>query len=259
MTEKGRLTGPPTGEAERFIFYRGLGTTPLPVTLRLTRAKSTLTTSVPLTHLFVLRVEEGQLSWQYFPHLEAGKILTNVIPTKNTLDSNNAIAAVSKKLEECLVQAGLFPDEAAAMVGTWRTSYFGTEGIRVLFILPRKWTDNTIPLKISPSPSALVRVMVGRLEALTPERENKVAKDVDLLFTNHLTTQKQGFDALRSQGRFLEPILRRIQATHPEKKRQVAVGKLLKTTFVTMLREEDTPTNITIEKHFQTLRQQIAL
>jgi hypothetical protein len=265
MTEKRDFMKPPTGEAERFIFYRGLGTTPLPVTLRLDQGKSgsVLTSRVPLAHIFVLRVENGKLAWQYFPRLDAGQKLTNVIPVipaKNThaqATMEDAIVAVSKKLEECLVQVGLFPAEAAAMVGTWRTGYFRTEGVRVLFILPRTWTEQTIPMTIHPQPKSLVRVMVGRLEALTPERENQVATDVGLLFAINTATQKRGFEGLRAQGRFLEPILRRIHANHPHPKTKQAAGKLLKTTFVTMLREEEMPTDASIEKHFQTLRTQI--
>ena len=59
------------------------------------------------------------------------------------------------------------------MVNTWASSYFRTDGVRVLFVLPQSWTDRYIPLRITPRPAALVRVMVGRVELLTPERERR--------------------------------------------------------------------------------------
>ena len=34
------------------------------------------------------------------------------------------------------------------MVNTWRTSYFRTEGVRALFVMPRAWTDAFIPMQI---------------------------------------------------------------------------------------------------------------
>ena len=59
------------------------------------------------------------------------------------------------------------------MVNTWKTSYFQNDGIRVLFVLPQSWTDSFIPIRIAPKPEEIVRVMVGRLELLSPERERR--------------------------------------------------------------------------------------
>ena len=39
------------------------------------------------------------------------------------------------------------------MVNTWRSSYFKTDGIRVLFVLPQSWTDRYIPMRIDPAPA----------------------------------------------------------------------------------------------------------
>ena len=37
------------------------------------------------------------------------------------------------------------------MVNTWRSSYFPTDGVRVLFVLPQSWTDRFIPLHDHPA------------------------------------------------------------------------------------------------------------
>ena len=91
------------------------------------------------------------------------------------MESAELFASFSRKAGDAisreLVESGLFEKEARAMVNTWRTSYLETDGIRVLYVLPRIWTDRFIPMKIEPRPTSLVRVMVGRTELLTPERE----------------------------------------------------------------------------------------
>lgn len=96
-----------------------------------------------------------------------------------------------------LVDQGLYPDEAHAMVETWRDSWF-EEGSRLIYIVPRAFVDNVLPLTINPAPQQLVRVFVGRLEIVTPTTVRAVAAAVA---TNNETV-------LNKYGRFLEPILR---------------------------------------------------
>src|SRR5207245_10217803 len=74
-----------------------------------------------------------------------------------------------------LVIEGLYQREAQAMVNTWRDSWFEEDGLRVLYTLPREWTDRTLPLTLDPKPRELVRVMVGRAEVFTPATEKKLS------------------------------------------------------------------------------------
>ena len=53
-----------------------------------------------------------------------------------------------------LVEQGLYEKEARAMVNTWQDQWFAEEGTRVLYLLPRAWTDRTLPLQVSPRPTA---------------------------------------------------------------------------------------------------------
>ena len=96
------------------------------------------------------------------------------------------------------------------MVNTWSTSYFQADGIRVLFVLPQSWTDAFIPLSVSPKPREVVRVMVGRLEVLTPERERLAENSVRDLSSANAETREAAFNTLRDQRRYVEPILRRV-------------------------------------------------
>ena len=57
------------------------------------------------------------------------------------------------------------------MVKTWRTDWFGEDGTRVLYLVAEPLTAEFLPLRIDPKPDQLVRVLVGRHDVLTPERE----------------------------------------------------------------------------------------
>jgi hypothetical protein len=62
-------------------------------------------------------------------------------------------------------------------------------------------TDKILPLTITPAPAELVRVMVGRVELITPEFEARVRADVTRLGAHEFAAR---------HGRFAEPALRKI-------------------------------------------------
>ena len=70
-----------------------------------------------------------------------------------------------------LTAAGLYEKEAQAMVKTWDAAWFGEEGTRLLYLVPRAKTDELLPLTVEPKPTEVVRVLVGRHDFLTPEQE----------------------------------------------------------------------------------------
>lgn len=82
------------------------------------------------------------------------------------------IEGLRQAIKEMLSSQGLFEKEADAMLKTWRDSCF-EEGLRVFYIMPRKTTDAILPIAIDPKPSELVRVLVGRMELITPEIERE--------------------------------------------------------------------------------------
>jgi hypothetical protein len=95
----------------------------------------------------------------------------------------------------------LYQKEAAAMVDTWRDSWF-EEGSRLFYVLPTKTVDALLPIEISPQPKDLARVFVGRIELLTPRTLESVKVAV-----------QRGDRALYMKyGRFFNPIADRIQA-----------------------------------------------
>ena len=78
-------------------------------------------------------------------------------------------------MQRALVAEGLFGDEADALLNTWELSYFKSPGLRLFFLVPRAWTDHCLPLTIS-APADVQRVMMGRIELVTPAQRELLAK-----------------------------------------------------------------------------------
>src|SRR5215469_1761593 len=97
--------------------------------------------------------------------------------TPGTFDSvdyrRDNLQKLEAALKAALVAEGLFGDEAQALLNTWQVSYFKNTGMRVFFLCPHAWTDYYLPLQIS-LPSQINRVMVGRIELVTPDDRTKM-------------------------------------------------------------------------------------
>src|SRR5438270_2144839 len=109
------------------------------------------------------------------------------------------LGELRRELADSLVKCGLYKKESLAMIETWQDSWF-EEGTRVFYIVPRRFVDFELPLKITPAPAAVVRVFVGRVEVLSPWMEQTIESalvDGDV-------------PMLTKFGRFLDPFLNQI-------------------------------------------------
>jgi hypothetical protein len=188
-----RVKTPVGVQQERFLFYRGVSVFPVSISTRLTSEGKLLVKNlgkeeVPSIILFERR-------GQSFGYRIGGALREEAILDSPAL--NATVDSLEKDLERILVAQGLYPDEARAMLKTWRHSWF-EEGSRLLYIVPRRFVDAIVPLSINPAPAHVVRVFVGRLELVTPTTERAV---------EHAFASKDSV-ALGKYGRFLEPILK---------------------------------------------------
>ncbi len=201
-------------EWEKYLFYRGLGTFRLPIEVvedwgflviknRGDRA---------LEHVVVLSVQNGKASFEVVPPIQAGESTARLKSPLATRTVEANAEALGKALEEALVANGLYAKEASAMVRTWEKSWFHTPGFRVLYVVPREWTDGLLPLTVDPKPDELVRVLVGRIEVLTKDHEARVEEWIQLLGSDDPRVRDEGTRGLASLGRFAEPNLRRALA-----------------------------------------------
>jgi hypothetical protein len=229
-------------EYEKFLFYRGLGEARLPLhfdssqngTLSLDR-EATLGDGV--RQVFVIRVENGRAAYRFFPAVRPGERVHDAIPSMTQARAMpDFTRAIGDELAAGLVKSGLFPKEARAMVNTWTASYFQTDGVRVLFVLPQSWTDAFIPMTVSPTPAQIVRVMVGRVELLTADREKLAEDAVRNLASGDVAKCEDAFQFLHDQGRYVEPIVRRVLKTTTDDEVRTVCRRLLLTDFLTELR-----------------------
>jgi hypothetical protein len=203
---------------EKFLFYRGLGTFTLPLEVRSSWAGDHLHLSLhntggdPLQGLFAIHVDNGTIRFGALADLAGGAtndvdatpLLTAKLPLEEGVPRAKEVVAAA------LVKAGLYPKEAQAMVNTWEGSYFRTAGLRILSVLPRSTVDEVIPIQIKPAPQELVRVMVGRIEVLTPDMEERIEKQLTDLGSPDADVRAAAEAGLAQLGRFKEPVLRRI-------------------------------------------------
>jgi hypothetical protein len=203
------------GEQEQFLFYRGAGNFPTPLRASMdAHGNVVLRNQGPtgLAHLFVFLNREGRSGFAERPALAAGETVV-VSPEQLGLTSSRSSGQVSltDRLQDALTGSGLTREEAAAMVGTWRTDWLGDRGLRVLYLLPQSWTDATLPLAIKPAPAKMLRVMVGRAEILEPAIEQKLQLALEAQLEKNSSIEANECRALL-EARFLEPAITRAAA-----------------------------------------------
>lgn len=205
-----------TSEFEKFIFYRGAGsfTTPLHVTVDSNNLVTVENTgSGSLAHLFLVSIHNGHGSFSALDELPAGNsfpwMQLTAGPTGDLTQYSfpQFQTQISAQMQAALISQGLFPDEAKAMVNTWKDSWFTEEGVRVLYILPRPWTDGILPLALNPRPTELTRVMVGRAEIITPEVVNSLFQTLTKVADGDSNARVQAKQEFQKLGRFAEPAL----------------------------------------------------
>lgn len=179
-------------QTEKFLFYRGVSTFAVPVSATIHSdgslvAESLAKQEIPAMVLFERRGDK------------LGFRITNSSEAQQTLEPpelNANMDSLKQTVVDMLVAQGLYLDEAQAMFETWQDSWF-EEGSRLLYIVPRLFVDDILPLSIQPTPAQTVRVFVGCLELVTPATKSAVEQ---ALVTHDRVT-------LARYGRFLAPIV----------------------------------------------------
>jgi hypothetical protein len=186
-----------SGEAERFLFYRGVAHLASP--LRLSRSadgtvlecraqpSSAAACSAPMfiRHLWLASFRaDGACAFRVLPATSLPaepepKLSSPLFTVRAEFSAADYRAGNLGKLRVemrlALQEEGLFADEADALLNTWESSYFRSAGLRLFFMVPRTWTDFYLPLEVS-APCEIRRAMVGRVELVTPEQRRMLAE-----------------------------------------------------------------------------------
>jgi len=193
-------------QQEKFLFYRGVSVCPVPVSAQ----------ASPDGKVLVKNLGAGEIPGVILFERRGDKLgyrLGGAVQSEATLDPpelTSTMESMSRDLEGILISQGLYPDEARAMVETWRLLWF-EEGSRLLYIVPRRFVDTILPRSINPSPGQVVRVFVGRMELITPATERAVET---ALAARDLPT-------IEKYGRFLQPIMEQLKAENPSRAREL--------------------------------------
>ena len=220
---------PPTGDfIEKFLFYRGVGKFEAPLVIEW-NAKGAMTatnrTQSPLKSLILLDVRGESVRSASLPDLAGGQ--SAPIPTEL---KDITIEELRTQMTQHLIAAGLYEKEALAMVNTWNDSWFLEQGQRCFYLVPEDLTNTVIPLQIEPAPDQMCRVMVGRLEIMSPTEEKRL---MEVVQANATERARQYAERAESQseepvnppipkelvdlGRLAEPALVRVrQLSHDE-------------------------------------------
>jgi hypothetical protein len=170
------------GETEQYLFYRGVANLPALLGTEFTRdgmllrspARTPWLTSASTTlgPVWIADVRRNGIAAVRITEPltltrgESNRVLARVAPFTSRDYSTTALQSLREAMHTALVAHGLYPDEATAMLETWKNSYFGVPGLRVFYIVPNDWTSYYLPLTIS-TPHTLSRVIVGRIDVDT--------------------------------------------------------------------------------------------
>ena len=202
---------------EKFLFYRGVGKFQLPITTHFDGERVVVSNAggLPIRSLFLINVDGKKIQATRLDLVSAGQSL----PFDGLQTVNQEQLATM--VQQSLVGEGLYEKEATSMVNTWQQSWFTENGLRVLYILPGPTTEELLPLHVTPKPQQMLRVMVGRMEVMSPTSEQKmtnaVAESTALRALHYAEQQKNNTNSpysipttIQDFGRMAEPALVRV-------------------------------------------------
>jgi hypothetical protein len=176
------------GEHEKYLFYRGVAHLDAPVLVRRSGPELIITKETKdngqqstrdIKQLWMLDVKgEGRAAFRIVRPYDQGPALVAKTPAEFAPEeyADTAIHDLRESMRAALMEQGLFEDEANALLNTWQVSYFQSAGLRLFFLVPEVWTNRVMPLTIRAPhgekliDAAITRVMVGRIEIVTPEQ-----------------------------------------------------------------------------------------
>ena len=159
---------------EKFLYYDGIFPQKNWVKIKIEAEKITLKNLCQHT-LFDVTIVDRRGEPLRIAHVPEFKADASLNIDKWTKQEEATVVKESvARLQEQLVAAGLYQDEADSMIDLWRTDFFMTPGLSLFYRLPQKEYDRCLPLTITPKPDSLVRVGLIHQAHLEPEFKDKI-------------------------------------------------------------------------------------
>jgi hypothetical protein len=208
-----KAEGEAPAEVEHYLFYRGLARLKLPLAVQPLGDAGAVVVNrgkTPVDGVFLLEVGEKEARFSGWDRAVAADSSAALLQRGEMRPKEDVVRDLCRDVAATLVAHGLYADEARAMVRTWSSTWFKTEGTRVLYVVPRQAVDETLRMTISPAPDRLERVIVARQEFMTPRATAEI--ETALRERTAPATQAHGMQRLARLGRFLEPVARILAA-----------------------------------------------
>ena len=217
-------------ERERFLYYDGL----LPrgdwVTLSFDKERIRLSSKAkhPLFDVTMIdRRTTGKARVARLAKLDAG---TN---EKELEFKEIDRAALAKEGPDTLLRqledAGLFKDEAGALVDLWRTELFESAGLTLFYRLPQEEFERLLPLTLKPRAEKLVRVGLVVHPYCEPDLAKRVEELVKQLNDDSYEKREAAQKRLAEMGRAAYSHLVRLRKTVEEAEVRARLDRLLAT------------------------------
>ena len=180
-------------ESDRFLFYRGVANRKAPLRVKHELNTSKLQIESQCAEVFS-KDQSATINAIWLMHTrsdgttayrELGSAILNgsapaeLLNTSSHFDpdeyAQTNMPKLKAKMHSHLMKAGLFEDEATAMLSTWENAYFKSPGLRLFFMVPEQWTNSVLPIRFSKSVT-IKRVMMGRVEIITDEQRDLLKK-----------------------------------------------------------------------------------
>lgn len=222
---------PAKPEAEHYLFYRGLGRWQPQVRAEtdaagVTHFANRMAQAIP----FALALELTEAGGRFVvgaPLAPGGSVALALATARLEPDRDVFARTVGAVVMKALVDQGLYLDEARAMVATWSRSWFQKDGARIVYLLPREQVDEVLYLGLSPRPKELVRVLVGRLEFITPAMQQRVEQALRDRRSADAAIAARAATVLAGLERFLEPHLRNVARCGKDESAREAAAAML--------------------------------
>jgi hypothetical protein len=193
---------------EKFLFYRGTGQFELPVrveALGSDRVRIRNLGGQEIRSAFLVENNGETFRSRFVGHLPPESVTETSLRPKTDIAGTDVNADLIPQLTSELVAAGLYEKEATAMVNTWQSAWFSEPGMRLFFFVPEDITEKVLPLKIEPKPDQTVRVLVARMEFMSPEEERNLQALIGKSAENREANEPALMEELKRRGRLAEP------------------------------------------------------
>lgn len=141
------------GDVEKFLFYEG-ESEELKPWISIKESKGKIALSVDTKHKFqgVFVIKDKKIKY-----LDEVSESVQIDLEKDLVEKPKAVQLI----EALLKKDGLNEKEAKGVVKIWEKDFFEKEGLRVIYMMPRKEIDRILNVEITPKPKSFVRSMIA--------------------------------------------------------------------------------------------------